>query len=85
MLQKLNILIGKLATVHIFDWLKKVKQIYELFCLLVHEYTALPLCLCLWLRMSGLGIRVREENYLLLLILMISIQIVFELILLQIV
>ena len=34
-LQKLSTLIGQLATVHINDWLTKVKQIYESSCLLV--------------------------------------------------
>ena len=38
MLQKLSTLIGQLATVHICDWLTKVKQIYDLSCLLVHAH-----------------------------------------------
>ena len=36
LLQKLSTLIGQLATIHICDWLTKVKRIYEPFCLLVH-------------------------------------------------
>ena len=36
MLQKLSTLISQQATVHIYDWLTKVKQIYESSCLLVH-------------------------------------------------
>ena len=35
-LQKSGSLIDQLATVHICDWLPKVKQIYESSCLLVH-------------------------------------------------
>ena len=35
-LQKSSTLIGQLSTVHICDWLIKVKQIYELSCLLVN-------------------------------------------------
>ena len=35
-IQKLSTLISQQATVHIYDWLTKVKQIYESSCLLVH-------------------------------------------------
>ena len=38
-IQKLSTLISQQATVHIYDWLTKVKQIYEPFCLLVHVRT----------------------------------------------
>ena len=41
-LQKTSTLIGKLATVHICDWLTKVQQIYEPSWLLVHGWPLPP-------------------------------------------
>ena len=42
-LQKSSSLIGQLATIHICDWLTKVKQIYESSFLLVHDCDSLQL------------------------------------------
>ena len=41
--QKSSTLIGQQATVQIYDWLTKVKQIYEPSCLLVHGWFSFTL------------------------------------------